>query len=155
MFFSLKSVLTLPTASQPSLRFAAAGSIDAAMDCCCANFSAFFASRLFLPPPSSPSRVWPSMPLRPLATRRSPRRAAGGIRTTAGGVATGPFDLMAAARALFSSEDAREATRMGAAVRATVVSDAMEGWGFRAFGRGRARRARRCGRDKVPIEKLG
>ena len=90
-----------------------------------------------------------------LATRRSPRRAAGGIRTTAGGVATGPFDLMAGARALFSSEDAREATRMGAAVRATVVSDAMEGWGFRAFGRGRARRARRCGRDKVPIEKLG
>jgi len=96
------------------------------------------------------------MPLRPLATRRSPRRAAlGAIRTTAGGVATGTFDLTAGARALFSSEDAREATRMGAAVRATVVSDAMEGWGFRAFGRGRARRARRCGRDKVPIEKLG
>ena len=127
MFFSVKSVLTLPTAMYPSLRFAAFGSMDAAMDCVCANFPAFLSFLDFLPPPSSPSRVSASMPLRPLATRRSPRRAlAVCTRTSWRGVAT-VFDRLAAgARTLLVvSEDARDATRMGAEMRATVVSDAI------------------------------
>ena len=143
MFFSVKSVLTLPTAMYPSLRFAAFGSMDAAMDCVCANFPAFLSFLDFLAPPSSPSRVSASMPLRPLATRRSPRRAlAVCTRTSWRGVAT-VFDLLAAgARTLLVvSEDARDATRMGAEMRTTVVSDAIvNGSGsIRRGGRARGR----------------
>ena len=155
MFFSVKSVLTLPTAMYPSLRFAAFGSMDAAMDCVCANFPAFLSFLDFLP--SSPSRVSASMPLRPLATRRSPRRAlAVCTRTSWRGVAT-VFDRLAAgARTLLVvSEDARDATRMGAEMRATVVSDAIVN-GSGSIRRWRAARvvvwARKI--DKVPIESL-
>ena len=142
MFFSWKSVLTLPTAMYPSLRFAAFGSMDAAMDCVCANFPAFLSFLDFLAPPSSPSRVSASMPLRPLATRRSPRRALAVCTRAGRGVAT-VFDLLAAgARTLLVvSEDARDATRMGAEMRATVVSDAIvNGSGsIRRGGRARGR----------------
>ena len=153
MFFSVKSVLTLPTAMYPSLRFAAFGSMDAAMDCVCANFPAFLSFLDFLP--SSPSRVSASMPLRPLATRRSPRRAlAVCTRTSWRGVAT-VFDRLAAgARTLLVvSEDARDATRMGAEMRATVVSDAIVN-GSGSIRRGGQARGRVGQADKVPIESL-